>query len=252
MPPLVETFCPHERRPGTAICLRCRREARLATRARQRHMMTWAGGIALSLGVTGVVVVSGATAFTDWRPPNWLQQTMFSIPTSHRTTLNAALPAPVPSTLAAELAPQPMASSGTPAEVPPPIPDPPAGTISTPPLAPIVAEGRTMLRDSVVAVRAGSSVTVHFDTPRARTRRADKFEQIVRTTLPAIYGHAADSLLGRLPPGTFAKAGDLLTELPRRGLRLPVGPGWTLMLWPQTRPGLKGPLVVTYRTLVTR
>jgi hypothetical protein len=130
---------------------------------------------------------------------------------------------------------------------------PPAPALpETPPLLPIVAEGATRLRDSVVAIRRGDSVTVHFDTPRARTRRPEKFEQIVRATLPAIYGPFVDSLLVHIPAGDLTRGGNLLTELPTRGLRLSLGAGWALALWPETRPGQDGPLVVMYRAQVTK
>lgn len=121
-----------------------------------------------------------------------------------------------------------------------------------PPLMPIVSQGTTMLPDSVVAVRMGNSVTLHFDTPAERTRRPEKFEQIVRSTLPAIYGPAVDSLLAKIPAGRMARGGDLLTDLPTRGLRLALGEGWVLAVWPETRIGHDGPLVVDYRTTVMR
>ena len=121
-----------------------------------------------------------------------------------------------------------------------------------PPLAPIVAQGETPLDGGVFATRTGDTVAVHFDTPLTRTRRAEKFEQIVRATLPAVYGPSADSLLATIPAGKLARAGDLLTELPTRGLHLPIGAGWSLALWPETRQGQDGPLVVTYRAVVVR
>ena len=94
----------------------------------------------------------------------------------------------------------------------------PAARAAVPPLQPIVSQGTTVLPDSLVAVRSGDSVTLHFDTPGARTRRPEKFEQIVRSTLPAIYGPSVSALLARIPIGRLAQAGDLLTELPTRGV----------------------------------
>lgn len=130
---------------------------------------------------------------------------------------------------------------------------PPAPALPpTPPLLPIVAEGTTRLRDSVVAIRSGDSVTVRFDTRHARTRRPEKFEEIVRATLPAIYGPMVESALERIPSGDLARSGDLLTDLPTRGLRLSLGDGWAVALWPATRPGQDGPLVVMYRAIVAR
>lgn len=123
----------------------------------------------------------------------------------------------------------------------------------SPPFPLVVAQGTTRLTDSVVVVRDGEVVRVHFDTPGARTRRADKFEQIVRATLPALYGPLADSLLAQFPIAPLVvRAGGLLAALPAHGLRLPLGTGWVLALWPETRPGQDGPLVVTYRATVMR
>ena len=117
-------------------------------------------------------------------------------------------------------------------------------------VAPVIGEGRSELRDSLFALRDGANVEVHFDRPMARTRRADKFERIVRATLPQVYGASADSILGRIREGEIAGAGDLLNDLPQRGLHWPVGNGMTMSLYPVTRPGQDGPLVVTYRVSV--
>jgi len=137
-------------------------------------------------------------------------------------------------------------------QLPPLVPVARVAAPTAPPLRPIVAQGATHLRDSVVAIRRGDSVTVHFDIARVRTRRPDKFERIVRSTLPAVYGPIADSVLMRIPSGELTRAGDLLTDLPVRGLRFALGGGWALALWPATRPGQDGPLVVRYRAVVVR
>ena len=108
-----------------------------------------------------------------------------------------------------------------------------------------------MLPDSLFAVRTGDTVIVHFDMPLTRTRRPDKFERVLRATLPVIYGPGVDSLLATIPTGDLARDGDLLTELPERGVHLPLSDGWTLALWPSTRAGQDGPLVVSYRATVT-
>jgi hypothetical protein len=121
-----------------------------------------------------------------------------------------------------------------------------------PRLAFAVPEGRTALRDSVFAVRAGDSVIVHFDNMLTRTRRPDKFERVLRETLPAVYGARADSLLAALPDGKILGGGELLTELPARGIHLSVGDKWRLDIWPETRPGRDGPLVVRYRTKLVK
>jgi hypothetical protein len=110
----------------------------------------------------------------------------------------------------------------------------------------VIAQGRTELHDGIYVVHTGDSIVVRFDAPLTRTRRRDKFEQIVRTTLPAVYGATADSLLAHLPAGQLLPDADLLVEMPFRGVPLPTRDGLSLTLWPETRPGQDGPLVVAY------
>ncbi len=120
------------------------------------------------------------------------------------------------------------------------------------PVAPVVPQGQTPLADSLLATRADSVVTVWFDRTMIRTRNPVKFERLVRSTLPALYGAVADSALKRIPEGAFAQQGDLINELPTRGLRIPLAPGWMFALFPITRPGHDGPLVTQYRVSVIR
>ncbi len=121
-----------------------------------------------------------------------------------------------------------------------------------PPLVPMLALGQTTISDGITATRSDSGITVLFDTQLMRTRRPEKFERVVRETLPAIYGKRADSVLATVPAGTFATQGDLLTELPTRGVHLTLGDGWKLAVFPETRPGRDGPLVVRYRVAVVQ
>jgi hypothetical protein len=116
------------------------------------------------------------------------------------------------------------------------------------PLSIIIPAGRTDTVDDVILERTGDSVVVDFDTDIARTRRGDKFDHIVRQTLPLVYGPRVDPVLAAIPAGTLANDGDLVTELPARGIHLPLSDGWMLDVFPETRPGRDGPLVVTYRT----
>jgi hypothetical protein len=120
------------------------------------------------------------------------------------------------------------------------------------PIGILVREGRSDLPDSLIAERGGDSVIVDFDTPTTRTRRRDKFENVVRRTLPMVFGAPIDSVLRTIPAGGIVGAADLLDELPTRGVHLRVADGWTLDLWPETRPGQDGPLVVSYRARITR
>ena len=117
---------------------------------------------------------------------------------------------------------------------------------------PILAKGETTLGAGIVALRSDSGVTVMFDIDGLRTRRRDKFERLVRTTLPAVYGQRADSLLAGMPEGAIAAQGDLIMDLPTRGVRLALRDGWKLALYPETRPGRDGPLVVRYRVVVVQ
>jgi len=134
-------------------------------------------------------------------------------------------------------------------------PTPPATSPSTPTaqtVALVVPIGRTSLRDTMVAERAGDTVRVSFDLLLSRTRRPDKFEAIVRSTLPQVYGALADSALRALPVGLVARAGDLMTTLPERGFHIPIAGGRTIAVWPETRAGRDGPLVVGYRAVASR
>lgn len=114
-------------------------------------------------------------------------------------------------------------------------------------LEPRIAEGRRNLADSMFAVREGAEVTVHFDTETLRTRYDWKFERVVRSTLPIVFGPVVRAALDSIPEGHLASGGDLLTELTTRGIDLPISESQTLRLWPVTRPGQDGPLVVAYR-----
>ena len=72
----------------------------------------------------------------------------------------------------------------------------------------------------------------------------------MRATLPAIYGHGVDSVLAKMPVGTLAHQGDLLAELPTRGMHIPVNAAWEISLFPETRVSAGGPIVVRYHVSV--
>jgi hypothetical protein len=132
-----------------------------------------------------------------------------------------------------------------------PAPKTPAPVVTpSAPFSPILAPGTSPLSDGVTAFRADSLVTVSFDVPLQRTRMPDKFERFVRTTLPAVYGAGIDSVLSKIAVGGLASQGNLVTELPSAGVRIPVNDAWELRLFPETRKGQDGPLVVRYRTLM--
>lgn len=238
MPPQTPASCTHELRPGITVCLHCRHAARQSQAARTRAVLLRAGGaVALLAGAVGAVALLRGEAG----------------PTPPLATLAAATPDA--GAAAAPAANVPIASE--PASIIRPVahatvpPAPPAAPPAAPRFVPIIPEGRTALRGGIVAVRTGDTVAVHFDTPATRTRRRDKFERLVRATLPAVFGPTADSALAAVPRGRLTASGDLLTELPTRGLRLAT-PNGTLALWPATRPGRDGPLVVTYVATIER
>ncbi len=190
-------------------------------------MLVRAGGVAVVVGSVIGVGVLGATALRE-----------------KNANRNRAATAP---------ATRDLASAETPAAVV----DSPAGSaaaqqgeLAGAPLTPIIPMGESSLGDGLSVIRSDTGVTVTFDTPLTRTRIPEKFERFVRGTLPLIYGRGVDSLLAMVPEGGIASQGDLITELPARGARIPAGEFWSIRILPETRPGLDGPLVVRYRVAV--
>jgi len=155
--------------------------------------------------------------------------------------------------------PVPIIDSSSPLMQAPPTPDvqvePAAPTTATAPTAPAppapftptILRGKTMLADSVVAIRSDSDIVVKFDRMTLRTRRPNKFEQLVRTTLESVYGAPAAEVIRKLPNGAIASQGDLINELPTRGISIPVDSAWVIRLFPETRMGKDGPIVIRYR-----
>lgn len=252
--------CPHDLGPGTTVCLRCRQERRDAARARQQQLFAISGVAAMAL--LGLYVM-GASAANAWRATargdtvrvaTRASVVVSSVNGGGEVKLQgeaagaAAAPAAagVPAASSVSLASAGPAAGAVASSAPAPATTGVAA-VSPAPIALSVPDGRTDLTASLVAERGGDSVTVDFDAPATRTRRRDKFEAVVRQTLPMVFGAPMDSVLRAIPAGGIAGGADLLTELPTRGVHLPVGQGWTLDLWPGTRPGQDGPLVVKYR-----
>jgi hypothetical protein len=269
------TACTHDLGPGTTVCLRCRQERRDTARARQQRLFALSGVAAM--GLLGVYVM-GASAANAWhaaaakdamRVPARASVTASSVNVPREVKQQGesappAAPAPVPALAAADSASTAVTPSTISPTVAPPAAAPPAAatpTVATPvvaapasrpPFALVVREGQTNLPDSVIVARGGDSVIVDFDTQSARTRRRHKFERVVRQTLPMVYGARIDSVLRAIPEGDIGVGADLLTELPKRGVHLKVAEGWTLDLWPETRAGQDGPVVVSYRARISR
>lgn len=244
--------CEHELRPGTAVCLRCQHAERAEKRARQRRLIARGAAASLVLGVIAAVGIAGAAAIrgragtksNELRAPSDVPA-----PTPPVATDSATTPVDPPSidsgarsavvraggSKAAPIAPAPVMSATMGSAV-----------------APVVPVGRTALRDTMVADRAGDTVRVSFDLVLSRTRRPDKFEAIVRSTLPQVYGAPADSALRAMPVGAMARAGDLVTTLAQQGFHIPLPGGRTIAVWPEMRAGRDGPLVVAYRAIASR
>jgi len=194
-----------------------------------------AGAIVVATGLAATAL--GATALRD-------KKNLAKRGDSARSTASTqAVHAPVP------VAPTTVDSGPmAPVAAPPTVAVAPA-PVAAKPVAPtpIVQMGSSSLAGGIDAQRTDSAVTLSFDTPMSRTRRPEKFEQLVRSTLPSIYGKKVDSALTAMPSGSLAKQGDLLTELPSRGLRIPIDSAWEIRVFPETRKGVDGPLVVRYR-----
>lgn len=215
--PAVQT-CPHGLRPGTTVCLHCRHDARLAARQRRYRLLARAGLITLGGGAVVALIIGGVVAIAPGGE-------------------NAV--AGLPDTKSVATAGTPAANAASPSAVPQ------TG------LRPVIPEGRRELGDSMFAVREGSEVTVHFDTELLRTRFDWKFEGVVRATLPLVFGDVTRAALDSVASGTLVRGGNLLTELPSSGFVVPVGEE-RLRVWPITRPGRDGPLVVGYRASATK
>lgn len=242
-----------------AVCLHCLHEARVAARDRRYRIIARTAAWVVGIAVVGIVGAAGANAALHPSPPPTSRHARRIAPAPAKarpdsivTTVAAATPviqqgAPATdSTAHAVTAAAPTTSAVAVLDSKPL--KPPAA----PSMASILPQGRTDLPDSVFAVRSGDTVSVHFDTSPLRTRRADKFDLIVRQTLHAVYGAPADSALAAIPAGRLAPPNELVTTLPTRGVHLAAPSGVRLVLWPETRPGRDGPLVVAYRVTIER
>ncbi len=227
------------------MCLRCRLEQRELARLRQRRLMARAGGALAGLVVIAVI---GNAVLTSLRAPDRASskqpvRLLASTTSSTVRQQGEAVGRPVPASTLPVNAASVSASSHAPPAV--------AIAMAARGMTLQVPLGRSGLRDSMYVERDADSAVVHFDTELGRTRRRDKFETTVRATLPVLYGIAADSMLAALPEGAITGNRDLVSEVAVRGVRLPAPGGGMLELWPLTRPGRDGPLVIGYRVRVT-
>ncbi|MEX2179278.1 MAG: hypothetical protein WD801_11240 [Gemmatimonadaceae bacterium] len=198
------------------MCLYCLEEARARARARRNRALTRAALVAVGGGVAVALIVGAITAL---------------VPSSA-----AVVVASVDS-----IGPAGAIQAGD-------VVDSTARRL----IQPIIAEGSRGLGDSIVAERVGNSVTVTFDTDQLRTRFDWKFEGVVRGTLPMVFGDPAAKALDAIPQGELVRE-DLIRTAPRRGIAMELpDDGGTLTLWPITRPGRDGPIVVAYRVTPTK
>jgi hypothetical protein len=230
-------ICSHELRPGTTVCWHCRHTARVAARARRKRVVlraSAAGIVLATLGAAGALSASAIRGRSAGRPR---VQSPASVVTARKAATRDSVALQAPSA-AAPVSPTPTVTQQA------------SVVVQRAPFLPIVPVGASTLRDGPTVVRADSVVTLSFDIPLIRTRIPAKFEHLVRTTLPAIYGRGVDTVLAKIAEGDIARQGDLLSELPKRGVRIPVNAAWMIALFPETRPGHDGPLVVRYRVSV--
>jgi hypothetical protein len=213
-PEQADPACPHGLRPGTTVCLHCLREKRLAIRQR-RYKTAARVGLAIVGGGLLIVLAVG---------------TVKSIAPTIRASRAAAPATPVAT------APAARSSRSRPVRWA---------------LQPAVAVGRTDLGQGMFVERIADSIFVRFDTDTLRTRFDWKFEGVVRATLPTVFPQL-QTQLDSIPQATLVRGGSLLRDLPHTGIRFPVDATHALTIWPITRPGQDGPLVVGYRISPTR
>lgn len=208
---VIPPTCTHERRPGTTTCLYCLQEERARTASRRKRQAL--RGAAALVGVAAVVALA-----------------IVGISRIDRADAGDAPVAP---------------DSGAAAPV---VTAPPPRPTRRPPLEPVIARGSRDLGDGVVATRTDDEVVVNFDTDLLRTRFDWKFEAVLRSTLPRVFGDPARVALDSVPTGRLVQ-GDITGDLAQRGIpiALPGVRADTVVVWPVTRPGRDGPIVVAYR-----
>jgi hypothetical protein len=263
----VSPPCTHERRPGTTVCLLCRQEARVAASERRKKLLLRGTALAIvvaviALGLSSAAIFRGRAAAREEASaePAASAKVATTPPPSPDSVIPQGGQAPAPTAIAST-ATAPTATAAVPSTTTPPAaaigPAAPvaksdAAAKSDVVLAPTIKVGDTPLGGGAIATRNDSGVAVVFDTPDLRTRTPQKFESFLRATLSQIYGPRIDRVLASLPAGKIVGQGDLVYDLPTRGIQLPVQPGWHLEVYPEIRPGRDGPLVVRYRAIVAK
>jgi hypothetical protein len=213
-----------------------------------------------SASVVGVLVAAGVSAASTLRTGDATAET-----TSEGAI--AADPKPAALTKAAVKSPAPKAtepvvqqSAEKPVESAPAIaaPPPTPAPVATKPAASVthagyvLVEGRSQLTDSIFAVRTGDSVVVNFDAYGYRTRRSDKLEQSLRTTMPLVFGKSATAFIDTLADGGLVTNRDVIGELATSGMLVKLDNGTTARIRVLTRIVSDGPIAIGYLTTVER
>ena len=242
----TQPTCTHERGRGTTVCLRCRHEhAQATSRRRQKFLMQFLGlaSIAAIVGVAGI----GAASTLRNQP-------------AETTSEGSLLVADKRPTTTAKTAPQKTAPAPVVQQAVPPVATAPAPEVTPAPAAPrpatrggfVLVEGQTQLTDSIYALRAGDSVVVNFDRFGYRTRRPDKLESSLRTSLPLVYGRMATAFLDTLKQGDLVTNRDVVGALATNGMRVTLDNGAVVHIRVLTRVGRDGELAVGYLTTIER
>ena len=229
------------------MCLHCRQEARVAAADRRKKLFLRGTALAIVIAVIGLGM-SGALSLRD-------RVNARQVAAADSARQAAAAVAVAPTQQPDSIVPQaqlPAAATTVPTTSAAPAPVPPVEEHRDAPLQPTVRVGETPLGAGATATRGDSGVIVTFDTPELRTRLPEKFESYLRATLPRVYGPRVDTILANIPAGKLTAQGNLLYELPMRGIQIPLQPGWRLDVFPDIRPGRDGPLVVRYRASVVK
>lgn len=256
-PQSQNAVCTHERRPGTTVCLLCRQEARVAASDRRNKLILrgTAAAIVVAVLALGLSNTKSLREWTTTRPASPSESAAKTTDDTAAAAAPAATTAPAADSVipqggtAATSAPTPANATVTSA---PTTPVAPSASAAVPPVTPTIGVGVTALGGGATATRSDTAVLVAFDTPELRTRTPEKFERFLRTTLAQIYGRQVETQLASIPLGKITAQGNLLYELPTRGIRLPAEAGWHLEVFPEIRPGDEGPLVVRYRVSVVK
>jgi hypothetical protein len=251
MSPTTPTICTHDRGRGTTVCLRCRHDEWQASQKRRQQMLMRFFGLVSVVGIIAIAAAAGAITLRGGGSAGATETSAGNVSLRQEGTKAAANrpsrgPRPLTPTPARTVAASQPETTTTVSKAD-------AAAVSAPAKGgSLLGQGRTTLTDSIYAVRTGDSVLVNFDTQGNRTRRADKFEQMLRTTLPLVYGRRITSALDSVPTGLLLPSRDVVGDLTSQGVHLMLDNGLRISLWPQTRPSADGPLVVAYRVVVER